>query len=106
MSLVTGDHHYIRDGMGTEQLYNLAIDRFEFTNLAGSSQSVGRVAAFRKKLLDVLTDNRGSSEVEKAYLTVLPAMARRTRSSEFPAFCRGPSLNCRGGWRHRVALEQ
>ena len=69
MSLVTDDHHYIRDGMGTEQLYNLAIDRFEFANLAGSSQSVGRLAAFRKKLLDVLTDNPGSSEVEKAYLT-------------------------------------
>ena len=26
MSLVASNHHYIRDGMGTEQLYNLSID--------------------------------------------------------------------------------
>ncbi len=68
MSLVASGHHYIRDGMGTEKLYDLRIDRFEQKNLAGSRDSEGRVHVFRKMLLEVLTENKGSAEVEQVYL--------------------------------------
>ena len=68
MSLVASGHHYIRDGMGAEQLYDLRRDPFERVNLMGSSDGNQAVGAFRKMLLEVLTDNPGSIEVEKAYL--------------------------------------
>jgi arylsulfatase A-like enzyme len=68
MSLLARGHHYIRDSMGTEVLYDLREDSFEQVNLAGTAQDNQAVGAFRKMLLDVLTDNPGSIEVEKAYL--------------------------------------
>jgi arylsulfatase A-like enzyme len=68
MSLVTRGHHYLRDGMGIEALYDLRRDPFELDNLVGSSSDNQAVGVFRKMLLEVLTDNPGSSEVEKAYL--------------------------------------
>ena len=68
MSLVARGHHYIRDGMGTEALYDLRRDPFELVNLVGSSYDNQAVGVFRKMLLEVLTDNPGSIEVEKAYL--------------------------------------
>ena len=61
-------HHYFRDGMGAEQLYDLRSDPFERVNLVGSLDGNQAVGAFRKMLLEVLTDNPGSIEVEKAYL--------------------------------------
>ncbi len=64
MSLVASGHHYIRDGKGTEKLFDLRTDRFEQRNLAQSEQ----VQDFRKMLLQVLTQNEGSLEVERAYL--------------------------------------
>jgi arylsulfatase A-like enzyme len=67
-SLVAADHHYLRDGMGVETLYNLTKDPFEKTNLIGSPSGDHTVAAFRKMLFEVLTANPGSTEVEAAYL--------------------------------------
>ena len=37
MSLVASGHHYIRDGMGVEQLYDLRRDPFEMVNLMSST---------------------------------------------------------------------
>jgi hypothetical protein len=68
MSLVAADHHYIRHGMGLEQLYDLRVDPSERVNLMASTRGALRVGAFRRMLLEVLTDNPGSVEVEKAYL--------------------------------------
>jgi arylsulfatase A-like enzyme len=68
MSLVAAGHHYIRHGMGLEQLYDLKVDPTEQINLMASSIGGRRVGVFRRMLLEVLTDNRGSAEVEKAYL--------------------------------------
>jgi arylsulfatase A-like enzyme len=68
MSLVAAGHHYIRHGMGLEQLYDLRVDPDERKNLMASSIGGHRVDVFRRMLLDVLTDNPGSAEVEKAYL--------------------------------------
>jgi arylsulfatase A-like enzyme len=68
MSLVASGHHYIRHGMGLEQLYDLRVDPSERVNLMASYHGDQRVGAFRRMLLEVLTDNPGSAEVEKAYL--------------------------------------
>ena len=68
MSLVASGHHYIRHGMGLEQLYDLRVDPFERVNLMASPVGERRVGAYRKMLLGVLADNPGSVEVEKAYL--------------------------------------
>jgi arylsulfatase A-like enzyme len=68
MSLVASGHHYIRDGMGTETLYDLRRDPFELVNLVGSSYGNQAVGVFRKMLLAALTENPGSIEVNKAYL--------------------------------------
>ena len=61
-------HHYVRDGIGAEMLYDLTKDPFERVNLMGSSYGDQMVRDFRRALLEVLTDNPGSTEVEEAYL--------------------------------------
>jgi arylsulfatase A-like enzyme len=66
-SLVALGHHYIRDGMGFEQLYNVRRDRYEATNLINSPQDRQTLIALRKRLLDVLIENPASVEVEAAY---------------------------------------
>ena len=68
MSLVASGHHYIRHGMGLEQLYDLRVDPLERVNLMASTTGDHRVRAFRRMLLEVLSLNPGSAEVEKAYL--------------------------------------
>jgi len=68
MSLVALGRHYIRDGMGSEQLFDLTNDPFEQVNLMDSAAGKQLVEVFRKMLLEVLTDNPGSIEAEKAYL--------------------------------------
>jgi arylsulfatase A-like enzyme len=68
MSIVSSNHHYIRDGAGQERLYNLVNDWFEHINLLKSSDGKRKVEDFRAMLLKVLTDNQGSVEVEKSYL--------------------------------------
>ena len=54
--------------MGPEQLYDLRTDPFERVNLMASRDGDQAVGAFRRMLLEVLTENPGSIEVEKAYL--------------------------------------
>jgi arylsulfatase A-like enzyme len=68
MSLVASGHHYLRDGMGAELLFDLNRDPSERVNLMGSPYGGQAVADFRRKLLEVLTDNPGSIEAEQAYL--------------------------------------
>jgi len=68
MSLVTSGRHYIRDGTGPEQLYDLTRDPSELVNLADSAKGNQELGVFRRMLLDVLTDDHGSIQVEKAYL--------------------------------------
>jgi arylsulfatase A-like enzyme len=68
MSIVSSNHHYIRDGAGNERLYNLLNDWFEHVDLTKSADGKQAVEAFRGKLLEVLADNRGSVEVEEGYL--------------------------------------
>jgi arylsulfatase A-like enzyme len=68
MSVVALDHHYIRTGMGVEELYDLRVDPDEQSNLLKAGSDTDKAALFRKVLLDVLSDEPGSSEVEKAYL--------------------------------------
>ena len=46
MSLVASGHHYIRHGMGLEQLYDLRIDPYERVNLMASRHGEQRVGAF------------------------------------------------------------
>jgi len=69
MSLVAQGRHYVRDALGSEQLFDLKSDPFERMNLIDSVEGKEVAAVFRRKLLDVLTANPGSIEVEKAYLS-------------------------------------
>jgi hypothetical protein len=68
MSIVAQGQHYVRDGTGAEQLYDLTKDPAERKNLLESPGSDHLLAPFRKMLLDALTQERGSREVEAAYL--------------------------------------
>jgi arylsulfatase A-like enzyme len=68
MSLVASGMHYIRNGRGGEQLYDLRRDPYEQTNLIAPAYDKPGVDVFRRMLLKVLTDNPGSIEAEKAYL--------------------------------------
>ena len=68
MSLMSPDWHYIRDGAGPEQIYDMRRDLGEQTNLVGSAEGKKEVEIFRRTLLDMLTDTPGSIEVENAYL--------------------------------------
>jgi len=68
MSLVARGRHYVRDGFGSEQLYNLTQDPFESVNLAGSADERQNVDVFRRMLLDVLAHNPGTIDAENAYL--------------------------------------
>ena len=68
MSLVAADHHYFRNGTGTEKVYDLRNDPSERSNLVGSPLGDEAVGTLRRILLQVLNDNPGSSEVEAVYL--------------------------------------
>ena len=68
MSLVAMGHHYIRQVTGVEQLYSLLKDPFEEVNLIGTPYGNQWAGVFRRHLLEVLTENPGSVEVEEAYL--------------------------------------
>ncbi len=68
MSLVAGTYHYIRDGEGGEELYDLIDDPFERTNLIESAEKKPVVASFRAMLLGVLNEGPGSDAVERTYL--------------------------------------
>ena len=64
MSLVALGRHYIRDGTGTEQLFDLGRDPFETVNLIGSAQGNRDVGLFQRMLLELLRDNAEPSEEE------------------------------------------
>ena len=49
-------------------LYDLRSDPSEQVNLMGSAYGDQTVGVFRRMLLEVLTDNPGSIEVEETYL--------------------------------------
>ena len=68
MSLLASGRHYIRDGTGTERLYDLRTDPFERIDLMESPDGREAVGEYRSMLLEVLTENPGSVEVERAYL--------------------------------------
>jgi hypothetical protein len=68
MSLVATGRHYIRNHAGAEGLYDLKNDPFERVNLMDSPQGRQAVGDYRRMLLEVLTANPGSIEVEGAYL--------------------------------------
>jgi arylsulfatase A-like enzyme len=68
MSLVAQGRHYIRDGEGVEQLYDLERDPFERRDAIESPEGQHAVGAFRRMLLDVLIADPGSVEVEGNYL--------------------------------------
>jgi arylsulfatase A-like enzyme len=68
MSLVASGRHYIRDGSGTERIYDLRTDPYETNNLIGSAPGDQCVVDFRRMLLKLLTDSSGSIAVENAYL--------------------------------------
>jgi hypothetical protein len=78
MSLVAPGWHYIRDVIGAEQLYDLRRDTSELHNVVGPGELNPVLNVFRRTLLDVLTDDRGSAEVENLYL----ARYRRMLQSE------------------------
>ena len=68
MSLVSWNLHYIRDGEGGEELYDMLKDPLENRNLITSEEHVPVLGAFRAMLLDVLTESPGSTAVEQTYL--------------------------------------
>jgi hypothetical protein len=68
MSLVAWTLHYIRDGEGGEQLYDLIDDIYEQKNLIESADKQPIVASFRRMLLGVLSEEPGSVAVERTYL--------------------------------------
>jgi arylsulfatase A-like enzyme len=68
MSLVAHGRHYIRDGFGAEQLYDLRIDPPERVNLIDSTEGRQLAGTYRKMLLDELNASPGSVEAENAYL--------------------------------------
>ena len=66
--------HYIRDGDGGEELYDLLerSAREAGTSSRSAEHKYQSSERFRAMLLDVLTENPGSTEVEAAYLHELP----------------------------------
>jgi arylsulfatase A-like enzyme len=68
MSLIAGNQHYIRDGMGREKFYNLTTDPYERQDLMNTPYGMAEAVPFRRKLLDLVTAAPGPTEVEKAYL--------------------------------------
>ncbi len=100
MSLVARGRHYIRDGFGSEQLYNLGQDPFESVNLAGSAEGKQGVAIFRRMLLDVLEQNPGTVAAENAYLIAyrqwLESIIEEIPQARQPISARGVPSNKRG----------
>jgi arylsulfatase A-like enzyme len=68
MSLVAPGWHYIRDRAGPEQLYDMTHDPSELHNRVGSADAGAVLDFFRRALLNVLTNDHGSTQVENAYL--------------------------------------
>ncbi len=69
LSLVADGYQYIRTGKGDERLFDLTADPFEIKDLLELNIGKLRLPEFRRLMLDALEQNRGSPEVEAAYLT-------------------------------------
>ena len=65
-SLVAGGYHYIRNGDGREELYDLSTDPQGTRDLAGTEAAVPRLAAFRSQL-DALLQSTGGSEIAHSH---------------------------------------
>jgi arylsulfatase A-like enzyme len=57
MSLVADGRHYVRDGGGTEELYELKGDPLELHNSRGTPDGDRTLGNFRQSLLEILTDD-------------------------------------------------
>ena len=68
MSMVAHGMHYMRDSAGIEQLFNLTIDPFEARDIVSRPDSASSLQTLRKLLLEVLSDEKASVEVENSYL--------------------------------------
>jgi arylsulfatase A-like enzyme len=68
MSMVTSGYQYIRNGHGVEHLFDLSLDPYEYGDVIDSTSGQAKLPMLRKMLLDVLSSQPGSSEVENAYL--------------------------------------
>ena len=84
MSLVASGHHYVRDGLGVEMLFNLKTDPFERVNLMGSSHG-GQVVRGLAPVPPQSTDrhdglDRGGSSLP----AVLPTRARGPHRGKLP----------------------
>jgi arylsulfatase A-like enzyme len=68
ISLVDHGKHYLRDGKGVELLYDLHLDPFEETDLLKNGAGLSELDGFRRRMLEILSENRGSATSETAYL--------------------------------------
>ncbi len=90
MSLVAQGKQYIRDRSGTEHLFDLTVDPFETENLMRRPDGEKHVREFRKMLLDFLASNRGSHEVEHAYLRAFREQLRSAVEADTEQSSRNP----------------
>jgi arylsulfatase A-like enzyme len=68
MALAEGGWRYVRDGMGTEELYDLRTDPFEMTDLVATGQAGPALGWLRARLLETLRQRAAAPRVETAYL--------------------------------------
>jgi arylsulfatase A-like enzyme len=68
MSLVAHGLHFVRDGFGAEQLFDLSRDQSEKVNLINTAEGQRAARELRKLLLDELNASPSPTEVENAYL--------------------------------------
>jgi hypothetical protein len=67
MSLVQEGFHYVLDIQGREELYDLALDPGELSNLKDHPQQAPALARLRNWLGEILRDNRATSGVAADY---------------------------------------
>jgi hypothetical protein len=102
VSIVSRNYHYIRDGVGSERLYDLIRDPVDRFNLAASADRKDEVETFRTMLLKVLNDNPGSAEVERAYLDDFRrSLEVQVRSGSTGRVARNPRIATDGVGRSR-----
>lgn len=68
MCIASSEHQYIRQNSGAEQLYDLSTDPYALNDLAASPRGKDLLRTYRAMLLEFLTANPGTREVEQAYL--------------------------------------
>jgi arylsulfatase A-like enzyme len=66
-SVIVGRHHYIRNGDGREELYDVAADPWEITNLAKAANSQQVIDVCRSALMSALSDPAGSAGVVRPH---------------------------------------